>query len=595
MARRRSPSSSSADAPLRQRPFLAGPDEGDLEPHEVVEARRHLRFLARQRDALRIRWSAQEDLLLGGTRAPERRGVMKHLLGKVDRVAVDKALARIKDPRRRTDLLGGVVRFSTDVGVLITYLESLTDSASRQAAAGAFSLASARMDFGELSSARFQRVLALIPELFDGDQRIQVVFGLLHNEGFASGFQAVSGELPRELRDSLLPLAAAYESIVLGGKGGGRSDQGAALLLNLSPDALRSFPTPVRVRLLDRAVDRLADRAAADRAASVLLESLKPDSEDFRRLAVARAGALLAQGAEPRAAALLRRLKGGGATDPAIDSLLGAMKAPRFGPFALGRPGRWGKSGAIPTGGGGGAGGAARGGRRRRRRGRGPKPGAPGADAGVQIEAADGAGDGAVEGGSAPEGATAPEAPPAPPEAKPIPECSPLQPAFWLAEQRPVWLRVGAAVPLFDTGVAGLLPALASGSERGQPWQAFAALGEPPRWDGLKGPARVRIALQALQVLDTLAALGWRLPDARSHRFVVARGPWLLLHDLSGATPAEPTEARKGHSGAAFGICREVFRGVEGMPDRLERILSRRGSRVSQLKTALLWAAEDSA
>ena len=161
--------------------------------------KRHLRFLLQHRRVLRLKVNAAEDLLLNGAREPTHRGACIHLLSKVDLSCVKSALARTADRAVRSRVLAGVVRFSSDVGILLLYLEELAGVSSRREAASALSAALPRIDLSSVSDARLRRILELVEELFDEHERIQVLFGLLGNEGFQKRFDAASlpGKLSR--------------------------------------------------------------------------------------------------------------------------------------------------------------------------------------------------------------------------------------------------------------------------------------------------------------------------------------------------------------------------------------------------------------
>src|SRR5690348_5422705 len=75
---------------------LRGPGAGGdvLAPDEVAEMRQHLGFLRTYKELLRLKLNAAEDLLVNGQREPSDRGVCRHLLGKVDRAVIERALAR---------------------------------------------------------------------------------------------------------------------------------------------------------------------------------------------------------------------------------------------------------------------------------------------------------------------------------------------------------------------------------------------------------------------------------------------------------------------------------------------------------------------
>ncbi len=303
---------------------------------------RHLRFLADHRKLLRLRVNAAEDLMLNGSRPPTDRGLCKHLLGKVDRASVDGALERLTDSRARSRLLGSVVRFSDDPGLLVSYLESLQDGASRRQAAGAFAAATARLDFDALGEPRMRRLLEAIASTFEGPERAQVLFGLLHNAGFRAAFESVEPMLPRDLGQALRPLGAAYAWVIEG------SDEhidrktltrGATLLLDAPAEVLRSYPPAVQQRLLERAVELMGSEDVADRAAAALLEGLPHDGDAYRELALTRAAGLLHQGAEARAKWLLRQLHQAQPRRPEARRLLDALNSPRLGPVTLGWPG----------------------------------------------------------------------------------------------------------------------------------------------------------------------------------------------------------------------------------------------------------------
>ncbi|HIA03454.1 MAG TPA: hypothetical protein EYN66_16365, partial [Myxococcales bacterium] len=137
-----------------------------LSPDEIAEMKEHLQFLLKHRQSLQLKINAKEDLLINGSREPSERGVCMHLLRKVDKSCVEKALRRTPDAQTRTQLLQGIVRFSSDAGLLILYLESLRETESRSQAAAALSLGLKRIDFDKASKAQMSRVLDLIQSLF---------------------------------------------------------------------------------------------------------------------------------------------------------------------------------------------------------------------------------------------------------------------------------------------------------------------------------------------------------------------------------------------------------------------------------------------
>ncbi len=494
------------------------PADEPLDAAEQVEMRRHLRFLNEHRKILRIRVNAAEDLMLNGSKPPTDRGLCKHLLGKVDRTAVDGALERLSDPPTRSRLLGAVVQFSDDPGFLVSYLESLQDGASRREAAGAFAASTARLDFDELGEARMQRLLGPIAAIFEGPERAQVLFGLLHNDGFREAYESVEPLLPQDLGQALRPLRAAYTWVIEGSDEG--LDQrdlarGATLLLDAPSEVLRSYPAPVQQRLLERAVELMGSQEAADRAAAALLEGLPHDGDAYRELALTRVAALLAQDAEPRAKWLLRQLHQAQPKRKEALGLLEAMGAARVGPFSLGWPG-------------------------------GEKV----------LKAAPGQ----------------------------------WTPAYWLGEQKRVWLRTGvdaAEIDLWNRVVGPAMAPLLLAKAGKASFLAVPGRGMPaaiaPR---VSDAARMDLALQGVLILEALAGLGVVLPDARKTRFFLEDGARLVLVNLHGARKESPDAARKALSGPLFGFAREMLRGLE-LPNAAARVVFGRRARPDQLRRAL--------
>ncbi len=499
--------------------------------------RRHLRFIRDHRRVLKLKLNAQEDLLVNGVRPPTHRGICLHLLSKVDRTLVLKALERLGDAASRTRLLAGVVRFSDDPGLLILYLESFTESSSRADAAGAFSLAVRRLDWSDLSSARMRRILDLVATVFiDPHQRASVVFGLLHSTSFRETFTEAAQELPPELGRVFRPLLAVYEGVVEGDPEGHDPkdlERGSTILLDAPDPVLRAYPSEIRSRLLDLALRRSEDDEVADRAAGTLLSALPPDSELFLRHALQRSSDLLRRHADARAKWQLRQIRGARNDCVEAEQWLQALAAPRLGRMALLWPGD-----------------------RKPQQGKGGKG---------------------------------------------------LREAFWLDEQRRVWLRAGSAKQADQfiaeakihqrLGVAGVAPFLVWGKGEGdRPWLAVPAVGRPA--DRVLGkrrlptPTAVHLADQGVRILGTLAAAGYRLPDARAWRFLVTEGkrPQLWLADLSGITAPEGKVGIEAHRGPAFGWCRDLLRDRDDLPDPLLRVLRRRRGKASELLRALALA-----
>ena len=488
--------------------------------------RDHLRFLLRYKKLLGLSLNAKEDLLVNAASAPDHRGVCLHLLDKVDAAAVKRALDRLPEAQERSRLLAGVVRFSDDQGILLQWLESLSDSASRVAAAGALSTAVDRLDWESMSAARMERLLDVMATVFTEDhERADVVFGLLHSPSFRRTFEAAEDRLPRSLANVFAPIRAAFDAVI----GGDGSDhppalvrKGTLMLLAAPEAALQARPPTIRERLLRVALAAPPSDADADRAAGALLESLSGDPEAYRALALERVHEMLRRHSDDRARWHLKRLLGAQPDCQEAKDLRDAIHAPRLGRVALGTPEDW-------------------------------KPKPPGHR--------DDRGD---------------------------PKNASLQPGYWLDGGRQVWVRrsgdkakAAAESELHRTlPIAGLAPLLAAGAEGGTPWFAFAHWGDPAdrilgRGPIPAGPA-LAVAAQGIRILGSLAAAGIELPDARPRRFLIIRGdsPRVLLHDLSGAGPA-PEGRREAPGGQAAGWARDVLHGVE-IPAAVQRALGRR-------------------
>jgi len=495
--------------------------------------KRDLRFIKDHRRLLRVRFNAEEDLLVNGVREPTHRGKCVHILSKIDHHEVTRALERIDDVRVRRDLLAGVVRFSADDGILVLYLEALTDSASRAVAAGAFALAVERLDFRELGPARFGRLLDVAASVFvDPHERAAAVFGLMSAPGFRDTFREATDSLPKPLAEVFRPLLAVYEEVLLGDDSDHRPEdvaEGSKILLSAPEPIQQAWPADVRLRLLRLALDRADKDDLADRAAGALLGSLPPKSDEFREFALLRAAMLLRVQADMRAKWELKRLKGSQPQCTEALEWLDALKAPRVGRMAIGWPG----SGKAP-----------------------PKPG-KGLLPGFWLDE---------------------------------------QRRVWLragrVEDRERFAKEAEihgrlALP----GVAPMLVRGAAPKER--PWLAVPAIGRPAN-EGLRSasrdlPAALWLAWQGVSVLSALTAAGWHLPDAHAWRFLLVPGkrPTLLLADLSGIEAVEPDATSEVHRAASFGWARDVLADRRDLPDRVGGVLFRRRKRVSDLVRAL--------
>jgi len=474
--------------------------------------KRHLRFLSEHRRVLKLRVNAAEDLLLNGARQPEHRGMCVHLLSKVDHASIVKVLERLKDDAARSRFLGGAVRFSTDPGVLLLFLEALSDAGSRKAAAGGFSRAVQRLDFAEIGESRMRRVLELVATIFtDPHERAQVVFGLLQSPSFRVALATAMQGLSPELSQLFESLSAAREIVIEGKvpRGSPEAVRAGVLLLIAAPeDSLRAYPEDIRVRLLHCSLDLMGEVDEAERAVAALLDSLPHAGDEYRDVALRRARELLRLQLDVRARWQLRQLRHAQPDCREASDLLAAIDGPRFGRMALGWPG---------------------GGKRRK-------------GAGGPAESRDAA----------------------------------LRRAFWVDHQSRVWLRTGDKKdsgrfaregellrPLVLAGVATLL--VQDTAEGGKPFLAVSASGDPDERPLDKSARGLRTSLwlarQGLLALAALHSSGCTLPDAHRKRFLVGGGkrPSLFLADFSGVKEADPEQSEERLTELSHRWCRDLL------------------------------------
>lgn len=481
----------------------SGPASEPLTDHEIAEMKQHLAFLREYKEALRLRLNAAEDLLVNGRREPSDRGVCRHLIGKVDRAVIDAAVGREpfkSNAGARARLLAGAIRLTADVGVLLDYLETLAVSRSNAEAAQAFGEVVRRIDFESLSATRLARLLQVLTETFQGQDRVQVLFSLLDGAAFRRAFDTAESALPAEVDAVFAPLRAVHRR--LQGETEGPSASGAApserLALGLeqvlaAPDpVLRGYPEPLRVRMLELALDPGIPPALTDRAAGVLLSSLAKTGRTFTGLAMRRASQLLARHVDDRARAALEEVKRVAPGFQTALRWLSALDAKRVGRIAL--------TTAPPD-----RGRLAAGFWLDRQRPVWIRTAASGDAERVAAEAA-------------------------------------LQRS----------LALPGVAPVVEHGVASGIPYVAM-TASGRPW----ALDEAQRPDG---ETALVLAAQAVRILRGLALLGVALPDAAPERFCVTgeRTPMLILADLDGARSVSLEEAGAANFTSAASLLRAL-------------------------------------
>ena len=303
--------------------------------------REHLAFLRRYKEVLRLKLNAAEDLLVNQQREPSDRGVCRHLLGKVDRAVVERAIER--DPLRgdaaaRARMLAGAVRLTVDVGVLLAYLEALAHVRSHAEAAQAFAEVVRRIDFESVSATRLARLLQVLIDTFVDHERVQVLFSLLAGPAFRRAFDAALPAFPPAVAEVCAPLRAVHRRLLEDGGGAEAPEllaKGLEQVLSAPDPVLRSYAEPLRAGMLELALGPDVPVELADRAVGVLLPSLPRDGRSYARFAIRCAGQLLARHVDDRARAVLEELRRAQPGARAAERWLAALHARRFRRSAL--------------------------------------------------------------------------------------------------------------------------------------------------------------------------------------------------------------------------------------------------------------------
>ena len=302
--------------------------------------REHLTYIRTYKDALRLKLNATEDLLINGRREPKERGICRHLLGKIDRAVIERAVAReplASDPAARARMLAGAIRLTADIGVLLDYLETLGHVRSHTEAAQAFAEVAARIEFASLSAARLARLLQVLTETFTGHDRVQVLFGLLAQPAFRHAFDGAESTLPPAIAEVFAPLRAVHRRLH------DEADQASPTLLAhgleqvlSAPDPiLRAYAEPLRVRMLEMTLRPEMPAELTDRAATVLLSSLDKSGRMYARVALRRAALLLARHDDDQALGTLDALLKAQPDFRIAGRWRTALAAPRVARFAL--------------------------------------------------------------------------------------------------------------------------------------------------------------------------------------------------------------------------------------------------------------------
>jgi len=315
--------------------------EAPLTPAEVTEMKEHLAFLRRYREVLRLKLNAAEDLLVNQQREPSERGVCRHLLGKVDRAVIERAIEREPlhgDAAARARMLAGAVRLTADVGVLLAYLEALAHVRSHAEAAEAFAEVVRRIDFESVSATRLARLLQVLIDTFVDHERVQVLFSLLAGDAFRRAFDAALPTFPPAVAEVCTPLRAVHRRLLEDGGADAAPEllaKGLEQVLSAPDPVLRGYAEPLRAGMLELAIGPGVSPAVADRAVGVLLPSLQRDGRTYARFAIRRAGQLLARHVDDKARAVLQELRRAQPGARTAERWLTALDARRFGRIAL--------------------------------------------------------------------------------------------------------------------------------------------------------------------------------------------------------------------------------------------------------------------
>jgi hypothetical protein len=465
----------------------------------------HLAFLRLHKNELRLALNATEDLLVNGARPPTDRGISKHLLAKVDRKVVERALARDalkNDAHQRARFIAGIVRLNPEISLLLRYLETLAEVADRREAAGAFALTVDRIDFEQVSNAQMAQLLSVITQTFEGHDRVQALFGLLASDSFARALDRALLSLAEELREIFAPLRAAFR-VVVGGEPLPDEDdaerdlfaRGMRMWLSAPDRVLRSYALDVR--------KRLAEFAIQDRVCSTpksLLDSLPHHDDAYARLGLMRVEQLFQSKQDEDARALLSQIVQAHPNMARAARWLDALSWPRVGRIAI----------APPVSGNG------------------------------------------LKRAFWLDGACFVWARVLPPE-----RAGQLALEAQLQESVPL----PGVSPALAHGLAGDGTAFVAFAPGGRPFD--------PVWiQRLRLQDALFLALEGVHILRALAALGTALPDAAPQRFLFEHGSphGLRLADFDGAAQKEPAACAIQHGPLAADFCRQILKGERGGP-----------------------------
>ena len=512
--------------PLRHqsRLDLDAPSDRPLTDEEITEVTQHLALLKRFKKSLRLSLNATEDLLVNGARAPDDRGVLKHLFAKVDRQVIQAALSRdplSSDLSLRSVFLAGIVRLHPSFDSLVAYLETISGGASdrrtdagderpaggerrtnavddRRAAAEAFGLTVKRLPFDDASVAQLDQLLAMMQSRFEGHDHTQAVLGLL--ERAHATIERHRDQLDPSHTQTIAPLMAAHAVVVRGAplpeseQGRAQVSDGVARWLSAPAAVLRSYPENLRWRLAEYAV-RAAHDVRPNTVPAALFESLPTGDPRYADLALLRAEALARSGNVDAARSLVKPAAEQPDAPTSLKTLARVLAWPKRGKATFdprGGPGRLRRAYELKLG----------------------------AHGWGRTAPAEGAG------------------------------------ALVAEARRQADLLVPGVAVVLGHGLAEDGSAYVVVAGRGRPWTASPTTPVAELLQQL---------LDAALIAKAVDGVGLTLPDLDPARFLVHGRPGrLTLADLTGVAAADPTQAALTHGPRVLGLARSMAKDAQG-------------------------------
>jgi hypothetical protein len=360
-------------AKARATPPPSAPVEEPLAPHEVVQLKRHFKFLREHRNVLKLRVNAAEDLLLNGVKEPTHRGVCQHLLAKVERSRV-LSVSQTLPAADAVRLLSGVIQFAPEIGYILRFLECVKLTSTHEQAGAAITEALKGIEFTDLSGAQMRQLVSLIVEVFPEREIPIFLLTLLNDRTFREALDRSLDGFPEVLRTMVRPLFALH-GVLAPGRGHSRAGApnvearrferddvlaGVVLVLAVNSNSLLRLSESTRRRLFHLGCEALRARQDVRRdALESLLTSLSFNQPSEQRAATELlVSALLATGHDVPAKRILDLLPATEDTQSTLSRWRSLLAAPRVGPIAMdaSRPGekqpppeRWQRGWHVPS------------------------------------------------------------------------------------------------------------------------------------------------------------------------------------------------------------------------------------------------------